>query len=576
MIFRKKGFTLVELMIVIVIIGILAAIIIPTVTNAIGKANKAKLQAEVSQMNTRLMIESIFDGVYAYRADEVEAILEDIGFRLDQTPSGYSLWYDQSQNKIIFEETENLFNGTSDYVAYAAEGELPVRVEALIEGKPELLYIDKTNTPIRTMIEELRVLPSTANATATDAASFINNIDGLLVEILGNLDGKVNQTVFTALQNHVENNFDTENTLYVSEKYMASKKTLNAISGEVAIKNIHFDSYLTKIPELNIGAGVTVKSEVIIEVPTSVQTVEPGAFTSFKDTIFQIPTNTNMENNSFNLDGTCSISYVESVNREVQHLDVTDISITYKQIEGLKLGGTIENLETIDANTKNYLTEYYIPSISVQAGELIPNMTKLQSFVLRRQKFGGITKIMAVAVVKTDNGMKGYLMDNVGYITEADEYSTKSSVYKLDGATLVSVDNNPTNTKFWIKLPSGAESLTNYKNATVKITYDIIATPQKIEASLFGTQYYVPRGDADIKVCESLTKEITFDSNKLWENETSLAFTTGTATSNESFIWSVPTDTTADGYVFNVVITKIEIIKDGTILFMRDFTVNAK
>lgn len=50
----KRGFTLVELLIVIAIIGILAGVVIVSVSTARSKAAATKVQAEVSQIRTRL------------------------------------------------------------------------------------------------------------------------------------------------------------------------------------------------------------------------------------------------------------------------------------------------------------------------------------------------------------------------------------------------------------------------------------------------------------------------------------------------------------------------------------------
>ena len=64
--FNKKGFTLIEMLIVVVIIGILAAALVPRLTTVKDKANdvarKANLQQLVTAMSSYALDNGIMDG----------------------------------------------------------------------------------------------------------------------------------------------------------------------------------------------------------------------------------------------------------------------------------------------------------------------------------------------------------------------------------------------------------------------------------------------------------------------------------------------------------------------------------
>lgn len=55
----QKGFTLVEILIVVVILGILAAIVIPQFTDASSQANKARLETDLQTLRSQIELYKI-------------------------------------------------------------------------------------------------------------------------------------------------------------------------------------------------------------------------------------------------------------------------------------------------------------------------------------------------------------------------------------------------------------------------------------------------------------------------------------------------------------------------------------
>jgi general secretion pathway protein G len=63
----RKGFTLVELLIVVVILGILAAVVVPQFTNATGEASAGNLKAQLSTLQKQIELYAARNsGVYPF------------------------------------------------------------------------------------------------------------------------------------------------------------------------------------------------------------------------------------------------------------------------------------------------------------------------------------------------------------------------------------------------------------------------------------------------------------------------------------------------------------------------------
>lgn len=70
---RRRGFTLIELMIVVTIIGILAAMAVPSFIDATDEARAARIQADLSTIGAAVEIHYAKNGSYPSSIDDLVA-----------------------------------------------------------------------------------------------------------------------------------------------------------------------------------------------------------------------------------------------------------------------------------------------------------------------------------------------------------------------------------------------------------------------------------------------------------------------------------------------------------------------
>lgn len=248
---RKKGFTIVELMIVIVIIGILIAIIVPSVTSAIESANIASDQSDVKNMNTILQVYCVQNGIDTTKlqAPEVRAIVssEQKNYTFVPKSSKGIYWYSVNEGKIVYSTNGDPNNVVLSNVAHAAF--TPSSPEELVEG---YLYLntgdelDEVFTALRSVINR---------ATYNNVLAAAESVEK-----------------FTDFKAHIEN-FDPSDTLYISSTSMYK-------DGGARIDNVVFATGITVIPKVETILTLAFSDGVDIVLPATVKVVEPGAFIS--------------------------------------------------------------------------------------------------------------------------------------------------------------------------------------------------------------------------------------------------------------------------------------------------------
>lgn len=113
---NKKGFTIVELVIVIAVVAILAAVLIPTFVSVTRKANESNDVQAARNMNTFLAAAKVTDEVDSIL--DVYDIFEDSGYSVENYKplySGRHYYYDKQYNQIVY------VNEADNTIIYPAE-----------------------------------------------------------------------------------------------------------------------------------------------------------------------------------------------------------------------------------------------------------------------------------------------------------------------------------------------------------------------------------------------------------------------------------------------------------------------
>ncbi len=111
---HKKGFTLLELMIVIVILGILATVVMPRIMDRPEQARRVKAVTEIRLIETALSSFKVDTGRYPTSQEGLDALV--------QAPSGIKMWDGPYMKKMPKDAWQNEFQysgpgkaGESDY-----------------------------------------------------------------------------------------------------------------------------------------------------------------------------------------------------------------------------------------------------------------------------------------------------------------------------------------------------------------------------------------------------------------------------------------------------------------------------
>lgn len=232
---NKKGFTIVELVIVIAVIAILAAVLIPTFANLVEKANQSADEQACRNMNAFLAMEDALNGVNSIL--DVHDAFKGSGYDVQgytTLAEGTQYFYSKEDGQIVYVDEDGavLYPETLKGTTQGDKTWLSLSMNAFGEGTKPATYSAENNkiTATVTKGEEYYYVVNQYNDAAEGT--------GLELTVIGTIDMK--GTDCTIKNTHGEVKITGSNSAVI--KNLVSVKTATVSSNNAQNNNADYDA----------------------------------------------------------------------------------------------------------------------------------------------------------------------------------------------------------------------------------------------------------------------------------------------------------------------------------------------
>lgn len=263
---QKKGFTLVELVIVIAVIAVLSAVLIPTFSGVINNANEAKDKANAKTMTTELMLNAVTDSLQNYTPQEVRALVMQKTSASNKTQSkGNSYWYNTQKNQVEVQNTRQMVTGAENTagitIVYADGGSSANKTLFSLAANENYVYIFGDET-LDYVVDILSNLTTYARLNVgTELSAMKAEMDRLYSTVYEKVKDDTQLEAIIKL-------FNPKNCLYFDNVAIYGTNT----SANYAYENYVVVNGTTKIAGAPTGDQIAIKSTVNLVFPSGCKT----------------------------------------------------------------------------------------------------------------------------------------------------------------------------------------------------------------------------------------------------------------------------------------------------------------